>query len=298
MKQRCGFVAVVGTPNAGKSTLVNALVGTKVSIVSPKVQTTRSRVIGIAIQGESQIVFVDTPGIFAPKKRLERAMVSAAWEGTKDADVVALVVDAQRAGRDAGLGALLDGLKESGRRCILVFNKVDLVEKPKLLALSKDFNDRLDFAATFMISALKEQGLGPLMAFVAREMPEGPWLFDEDAVSDMPMRLMAAEITREHIFRQLHEELPYGMAVHTEHWEEFENGAVKIDQVIFVSREAHKGIVLGKGGSRIKAIGEASRRELADIMETDVHLKLFVKVRENWSEDPEQYAALGLDFNV
>jgi GTP-binding protein Era len=300
MSERCGFVAVIGAPNAGKSTLVNALVGTKVSIVSPKVQTTRSRVLGIALRGDSQIVFLDTPGIFKPSKRLERAMVSAAWDGVKDADMTALVIDAAKAGKNGERipEALTGRIGQSGGKAVLVLNKIDLIEKETLLSIAAGLNARADFEATFMVSALKEKGLAPLRAYFADNMPEGVWHFDADIATDMPSRMLAAEITREHIFRQLHEELPYGMAVMTENWEEFDNGSIKVNQIILVSRQGHKGMVLGKGGARIRAIGEAARKELSGMFETEIHLKLFVKVQENWRDDPAWYAAAGLDFNA
>jgi GTP-binding protein Era len=297
-EKRCGFVAVVGPPNSGKSTLVNALVGTKVSIVSPKVQTTRSRVLGIALHENSQIVLVDTPGIFAPKKRLERAMVAAAWSGAKDADLIALIVDATRAMRNDEIPGLLKKLRTSGNRLVLILNKIDLIEKPKLPEISRWFNEQCDFEATFMISALKNRGTGELLEFLARAVPEGAWLFDEDTITDMPNRLLAAEITREKIFHLLHQEIPYGIAVHTESWEDFENGQIKIEQTVLVARDNYKGMVVGKGGSMIKRIGEAARLELCEIFETEVHLKLHVKVKENWFENPEQFAILGLEFDV
>ncbi len=297
MTTRCGFAAVIGAPNAGKSTLVNALVGTKVSIVSRKVQTTRTRVTGIVTHGQSQIVFIDTPGIFNPKKRLERAMVAAAWEGAKDADLIILIVDASQKKLSDEAQHIVERLKDEKRPCVLVLNKIDLVDKAALLALSSQLNETASFEATFMLSALQENGTDDLLAWLADHVAEGPWLFPEGQVTDMPTRLLAAEVTREKIFDQLHQELPYAVAVETEEWEETAKG-VHIGQVIYVGRDAHKPIVLGKGGSRIKAIGAASRKEMEDIFDERVHLKLFVKVRENWAEDPERYRLWGLDFKV
>ncbi len=298
--QRCGFVAVIGAPNAGKSTLVNALVGSKVTIVSSKVQTTRSIVRGIAVSGQSQIVFVDTPGIFQPTKRLERAMVSAAWDGEGGSDLVVLVVDATRKKMGRDLTAIIDRLVEQGiqRPCVLVLNKIDKIRPPELLKLSQDLNDRLPFQATFMVSSLKEKGTEDLLSWLVKNIPEGPFLYPEDQVSDMPVRLLAAEITREKLFRRLHQELPYGLAVETEDWEVFEDGSVKIDQVIYVAREGHKAIVLGKGGLQVKMIGEQSRQDLEEILEKRVHLKLFVKLHEHWAEDPDHYQTLGLDYKA
>jgi GTP-binding protein Era len=294
---RCGFVAIIGAPNVGKSTLLNAVVGTKVSIVSPKVQTTRSRVLGIAMHGAAQIIFVDTPGIFSPRRRLERAMVSAAWEGAADADLIALLVDASRT-RDEDTAAILDRLARSGRKALLVLNKVDLVKKPTLLDLARRLNERGLFESTFMVSALTGDGIPDLIEHLSKAVSSGPWLFPEDQVSDMPQRLLAAEITREQIFLQLHQELPYRAAVETESWEEKADGSAKISQVIYVEKEGQRAIVLGKGGSRIKAIGAAARKELEEILEIRVHLFLFVKVRENWSDDPERYREWGLDFKA
>ena len=295
--QRCGIVAVIGAPNAGKSTLINTLVGTKVTIVSPKVQTTRSLVRGIAMHGGSQIVFVDTPGIFSPKKRLERAMVAAAWEGEADADMSVFIIDATRRQPDDENAAIIAQLKDrgAGKNLILVLNKIDDMDRDRLMALSAKLNAALDFTATFMISALKRDGTDDLLQWLAARMPEGPYLFAEDQVSDMPMRLLAAEITREKLFHNLHQELPYALTVETENWEQFDDGSVKIDQVIYIAREAHKPIILGRGGQSIKKIGEAARREMEDILEQRVHIKLFVKVRENWVDDPDRYRLWGLD---
>ena len=294
---RAGFVAVIGAPNAGKSTLINTLVGAKVSIVSPKVQTTRTRVLGIAMQENSQIVFVDTPGIFraSEKRRLERAMVAAAWEGTADADHILLVVDASR-GFTKDVGAIVGKLAEApGRPVTLVLNKIDRLRPPALLDLSKKMNDVFPFVSTFMISALKSKGTQDLLKWLGKTVPESPYLFPEDHVTDMPMRLMAAEITREKLFLALRQELPYELTVETESWEDFDDGSVKIDQVVVVAREAHKKIILGEAGDMIGRVGQASRLELEEIMETRVHLKLFVKVRENWMEKAEHFALWGLD---
>ncbi|HVI50290.1 MAG TPA: GTPase Era [Candidatus Sulfotelmatobacter sp.] len=296
---RCGFVAIVGAPNAGKSTLVNRLVGTKVSIVSPKVQTTRARVLGIALDEErgAQVVFIDTPGIFAPKRRLERAMVHAAWSGAADADLIALVVDAER-GLNDDVRAIIEKLKETGRRAVLALNKIDLVKRDSLLALTAELDACGIFDKVFMISAEKGDGTADLLRFFSDSVPEGPWHFPEDQVSDMPMRLLAAEITREQIFRQLHQELPYSANVETDQWEEREDGSVRIDQTIYVQREGQKAIVLGKQGRQIKALGALARSELEEMLERRVHLFLFVKVRENWLEDRQHYQGMGLDFDV
>lgn len=294
---RCGFVAVLGAPNVGKSTLINQIVGAKVSIVSPKVQTTRTRVLGIHIEGTSQIVFIDTPGIFQPRRRLDRAMVAAAWSGAEDADAVLLLVDAAK-GLDANTRAIVERLKSAGRPAILVLNKVDLAKKPALLRFASELNAGGTFTDTFMVSALTGDGVGDLVTHLAGCMAEGPWHFPEDQISDMPQRLLAAEITREQLYRQLHEELPYAATVETESWEERRDGSVKIDQVVFVERESQRAIVLGKGGRRIRALGEAARTELEAIFERRVHLFLFVKVREAWGDDPERYRDWGLDFNA
>jgi GTP-binding protein Era len=292
---RCGFVALVGAPNAGKSTLLNALVGSKISIVSRKVQTTRALVRGIAIEGQSQLIFVDTPGIFAPRRRLDRAMVTTAWSGAHDADVIALRIDA-REGLNEEAEAILDGLKEVRAPKVLVLNKVDVVEKPALLALTQTANERVKFEATFMISALKGEGVADLKKWFAERMPAGPFHYPPDQMSDAPLRQLAAEITREKIFERLHQELPYQTTVETEQWKELRNGEVRIEQTIYVERESQRKIVLGKGGQAIKAIGEAARKDIAEIAETKVHLFLFVKVREGWGEDPERYRAMGLEF--
>jgi GTP-binding protein Era len=291
---RCGFIAVIGAPNAGKSTLVNTLVGTKVSIVSHKVQTTRVPLRGIAIEGDSQLVFIDTPGIFQPRRRLDRAMVDAAWSGTADADHVLLLIDAAR-GLEAEADAILAKLAQARTPPVLVLNKVDRVKKERLLALAHDANARLSFAATFMVSALNGSGVGDLRSYLAQNVPVGPWHFPEDEVSDAPLRLLAAEITREKIYARLHDELPYQAAVETTAWQEKKNG-VRIEQTIFVDRQSQKSIVLGKGGQMIKQLSTEARRELSDILERPVHLFLFVKVREGWEDDPERYREMGLAF--
>lgn len=292
---RCGFIAVIGAPNVGKSTLVNALVGTKVAIVSHKVQTTRAPVRGIAMEGGAQLIFVDTPGIFAPKRRLDRAMVTTAWAGAHDADIVCLLVDARR-GVGEETGAIIDKLKDGGLPCVAVLNKIDLVDKPALLTLAKDLNARLPLEATFMTSALTGDGVADLRRWLAERAPEGPWHYPEDQVSDAPMRVLAAEITREKLYERLHQELPYQSTVETDTWKELRDGAVRIEQTIFVERDSQRKIVLGKGGATIKAIGADARREIAVAIEKPVHLFLFVKVREGWTDDPERYREMGLEF--
>ncbi len=294
---RCGFVALIGAPNAGKSTLLNALVGQKVSIVSRKAQTTRALVRAIAVEGSAQIIFVDTPGIFVPKRRLDRAMVTSAWSGAEDADVVAFLVDARK-GLDEEAAAILDRLAGEPRRKLLLLNKTDaLADKSALIPLAAKLNnERLAFEETFMVSALTGDGIAELRRAFASRMPPGPWHYPEDQLSDMPMRMMAAEITREKIYDRLHEELPYRSTVETTSWEAARGGAIRIEQTIYVEREGQRKIVLGKGGQTIKAIGASARRELEEIIETRVHLFLFVKVRENWSEDPERYREMGLEF--
>lgn len=296
LETRAGFVAILGAPNVGKSTLLNRLVGTKVSIVSPKVQTTRRRIIGISMVDEAQILFVDTPGIFTAKKRLERAMVQAAWAAAADADLCLFLVDAKR-GLDADSTSVLDGLRNSRRAPVLVVNKIDLVPHERLLPLVKSLNETLAFDATFLVSAETGDGCPALLAAVAERLPPGPWLYPEDQLSDLSNRALAAEITREKLFIQLHQELPYSITVETEAWAEAPDGAeIRIDQVIYVQRPSQKGIVLGKGGRQIKSIGEAARLELEQILEARVHLFLFVKVRERWQEDAERYGEMGLDF--
>jgi len=295
---RCGFVAVVGAPNAGKSTFVNAAVGGKVSIVTHKVQTTRARVRGIAMHAGAQVVFVDTPGIFAPRRRLDRAMVAAAWSEAEDADVVLLLIDAQR-GLTRDVEAILAKLAERRpRRLFLALNKIDLIPREKLLDLAARTDAVLTFDRIFMISAEAGDGVADVLDAVSEGLPEGPWLFDPEQLSDMPNRLLAAEITREQVFLQLHQELPYAITVETEAWTDQEDGSVRIEQTVYVQRDGQKSIVLGKGGSRIKAIGAAARKELEELLECRVHLFLFVKVRDNWLDDPERYRDWGLDFNA
>ena len=294
---RCGYVALIGAPNAGKSTLLNRLVGQKLAIVTPKVQTTRTRLLGIATRGLAQLILVDTPGIFAPRRRLDRAMVAAAWAGTADADAVVLLVDAARPA-DPDTQHIIDRLKESGRRAILALNKIDLVRRDSLLAVADTLDRAGLFDRIFMISGLNGDGVEDLKEHLAAIVPAGPWLFPEDQLSDAPERWLAAEVTREQVFLQLHDELPYAASVETEGWEERRDGSVKIDQVIYVRRPGQRAIVLGDKGSRIKAIGARARAELARLLERRVHLFLFVKVRENWIDDPERYAALRLDYNV
>jgi GTP-binding protein Era len=294
--RRCGFVAILGAPNAGKSTLTNRLVGSKVSIVSPKVQTTRSRITGIAMAGDAQLVLVDTPGIFAPRRRLDRAMVRAAWSGARDADLVVLLIDAQR-GLDADARAIVEGLKQAGRAAILALNKIDLVHPSKLLTLTGELNTIGRFTDIFMISAETGDGVADLRDHLARHLPEGPWLYDPGQVSDLPERFLAAETTREKLFLNLQQELPYQLSVETEQWTERDDGSVRIDQVIYVQRENHKPIVLGRGGHQIKAIGEAARHELERLLERRVHLFLHVKVRADWADDPARYRAIGLEWD-
>ncbi|GLU26966.1 GTPase Era [Brucella sp. NBRC 12950] len=292
---RSGFVALIGAPNAGKSTLVNQLVGTKVSIVTHKVQTTRALVRGIFIENNAQIVLVDTPGIFRPKRRLDRAMVTTAWGGAKDADIILVLLDAQ-GGLNENAEALLESMKNVRQKKVLVLNKVDRVDPPVLLDLAKKANELVTFDKTFMISALNGSGCKDLAKFLAETVPNGPWYYPEDQISDMPMRQLAAEITREKLYLRLHEELPYSSTVETERWEERKDGSVRIEQVIYVERESQKKIVLGHKGETIKAIGQAARKEISEILEQNAHLFLFVKVRENWGNDPERYREMGLDF--
>jgi GTPase len=292
---RCGFVALIGATNAGKSTLLNSLVGAKVSIVSHKVQTTRALVRGIAIHDQTQIVFVDTPGIFRPRRRLDSAMVRSAWAGAGDADLIVLIADARK-GLDPAAEEILAKLKNVPHPKLLVLNKIDGMKRDKLLPVAKAFNDALAFEETFMISALHGDGVADLSSAIAARMPVGPWLYPEDQLSDFPMRQLAAEITREKIYLRLHQELPYESTVETERWEERKDGSVRIDQVIYVARESQRVIVLGKQGRTIKEIGKAAREELAGILERPVHLFLFVKVRENWADDPERYREMGLEF--
>jgi GTP-binding protein Era len=292
---RCGFVALIGAPNVGKSTLTNALVGAKVSIVTPKVQTTRALIRGIALVGAAQLIFVDTPGIFTPRRRLDRAMVGTAWGSTRDADVVALLVDSRKGAQEDD-EAVLGRLADIRAPKVLVLNKVDLAAKPALLGLTQALNARAAFAATFMVSALSGDGVADLKAWFAAHVPPGPWLYPADQISDAPLRQLAAEITREKLYLRLHQELPYQSTIETEVWKELRDGSVRIEQTIYVERESQRKIVLGKAGATIKAIGAAARPEIAAAIEQPVHLFLFVKVREGWSDDPERYREMGLEF--
>ncbi len=298
MTQKCGFVALIGEPNAGKSTLLNRMVGAKVSIVTHKVQTTRARIRGIVIEGETQIVFVDTPGLFRPKRRLDRAMVSAAWSGAADADLVLLLVEANR-GLTEGVAAILDGLKDhlpSTTNVALVINKIDRVKSETLLALTTELNKAYGFSATYMISAEKGYGVDTLKQWLAEELPAGPWHYPEDQIADAPLRQIAAEITREKLTLRLHQELPYQLTVETENWTERKDGSVRIDQMIYVMRDGHKGILLGPKGATIKGVSMDSRKELAEFLDRTVHLFLQVKVRPNWLEESERYSEIGLNF--
>ena len=299
---RCGFVALLGAPNTGKSTLANALTGAKVSIVSPRVQTTRTRVLGIVMVGSgpeaTQVILVDTPGIFEPKRRLDRAMVAAAWQGAADADLIALLVDARRCARqtDADTAGIIDGLVREKRGAILLLNKIDLLKRDRLLAIADRMNGEGPFTETFMISALTGSGTGDVLAHCAAHLPAGPHLFPEDQLSDMPERLLAAEITREKLYLRLYRELPYALTVETEKWEELRDGSVRIEQTVYVRRDSQKSIVLGKGGQQIGKIGEAAREELETLLDRRVHLFLFVKVRDRWQDDPARYREWGLEF--
>ena len=295
---KAGFVAVIGAPNAGKSTLVNHLVGFKVSIVTHKVQTTRTRIRGVCMHGASQIIFVDTPGIFEPKRKLDRAMVDAAWLGADDADLIVFLYDVTRREVDSDTSRILSGLKNNNKEAILVLNKIDLVKPELLLPITKRFQKENIFSDTFMISAENGSGCEKLLEFLSERIPDSPWLYPEDEVSDLPQRLLAAEITREQVLLKLHQELPYGATVETEEWTERDDGAIVINQIIYVQRPGHKKIALGRHGSMIKAIGKASRHELQVLLNRTVHLFLFVKVRENWMEDPDRYALWGLDPNA
>ncbi|MGR3640571.1 GTPase Era [Alterinioella nitratireducens] len=297
MTTRAGFVALIGEPNAGKSTLLNRMVGAKVSIVTHKVQTTRARIRGVAIEGESQIVFVDTPGLFRPRRRLDRAMVAAAWSGAADADVVVLLIEAHR-GVTEGVEAILEGLKEraQGSRVALAINKIDRVQAEVLLKLTQAMNERFTFEETFLISAEKGHGVDDLRAWLAGAVPQGPWLYPEDQIADLPMRMIAAEITREKLLLRLHQELPYQLTVETEGWEERKDGSVKIDQIVYVMRDGHKGILLGRKGETIKAVGRAAREELEGFLGHKVHLFLQVKVRPGWLDEAERYSEMGLDI--
>ncbi len=294
---RAGFVALIGEPNAGKSTLLNRMVGAKVSIVTHKVQTTRARIRGIAMEGQAQIVFVDTPGLFRPRRRLDRAMVAAAWGGAADADITILLIEAHR-GLTEGAQAIIEALKEraSSRRVALAINKIDRVKAEELLALSQELNTAFPFERTFMISAEKGYGCDDLRAWLGAELPQGPWLYPEDQIADLPLRMIAAEVTREKLTLRLHEELPYQLTVETEKWEDRQDGSVRIDQLIYVARDGHKGIILGKGGETLKAIGQQARADLADFLDRPVHLFLQVKVRPNWLEEKERYSEMGLDW--
>jgi GTP-binding protein Era len=294
-KTRCGVVALIGAPNAGKSTLINALVGAKISIVTHKVQTTRALLRGIVMQGDTQIILMDTPGIFQPKRRLERAMVTTAWGGAGDADLVALLIDARK-GIDEENETILEKLKQINNPTVLILNKVDLVDPPQLLKLTEMLNAQFPFKETFMVSALTGSGVDRVREKFAEMMPEGPWLYPEDQVSDAPLRNLAAEITREKLFERLHDELPYRSTVETEEWQQKKDGSVKISQTIYVEREGQRKIVLGAGGQTIRAIGEQARKEIGKEIEATVHLFLFVKVRENWTDDPERYRMMGLEF--
>ena len=292
---RSGFVALIGAPNAGKSTLVNQLVGAKVSIVTHKVQTTRAIVRGIATHNNAQIVFVDTPGIFKPKRRLDTAMVTTAWGGAKDADIIMVLIDAER-GIRGDAEAMLDHLSGEGQPKILILNKVDRVKPETLLALTEAANAKVKFTRTFMVSALTGSGCKDLLDYLAQALPAGPWYYPEDQISDLPMRQLAAEITREKLYLRLHQELPYSSHIETEKWEEKKDGSVRIDQVIYVERDSQKKIVLGHKGETIRSIGQAARKDIGEILEQKVHLFLFVKVRENWGDDPERYREMGLEF--
>jgi GTP-binding protein Era len=295
---RCGFVAVIGAPNAGKSTLVNALVGAKIAIVTPKMQTTRTRLLGIALHGPAQIVLVDTPGIFRPKRRLERAMVKAAWKGAADADEIVLMADATANPPDPETLDIVAGLKQARRTAILALNKSDQAPRQNLLELAASLGAEGIFSETFMISALTGDGVLDLKGALAGRLPESPWLYPEDQISDAPMRFLAAEITREQLYLQLHQEVPYATTVETENWEEFEDGSLKVSQIIYVQREGQKAIVLGKGGARIRSIRLAAQAELEAMLGRRVHLFLFVKLRENWTDDPALYREMGLDFEA
>ena len=295
---RAGFVALIGEPNAGKSTLLNKMVGAKVSIVTHKVQTTRARIRGVCMEGQSQIVFVDTPGIFRPRRRLDRSMVKAAWGGASDADIVVLLIEAHR-GLTEGAQAIIDRLRDEmprGKPVALAINKIDRVKAEVLLALAQKLNDAFPFVKTFMISAERGHGVDALREWLAGEVPEGPWFYPEDQIADLPMRMIAAEMTREKLTLRLHEELPYQLTVETEKWEDKPDGSTRIDQIVYVSRDGHKGIVLGNGGETIKAIGVAARAEISTFLDRKVHLFLQVKVRENWQEEAERYSEMGLDF--
>ena len=298
-QSRCGFVALIGEPNAGKSTLLNQMVGSKVSIVTHKVQTTRARIRGVALEGDAQIVLVDTPGLFRPRRHLDRAMVAAAWSGAADADIVVLLVEAHR-GITEGVTAILDALDErvgGPAKIVLAINKIDRVKREELLGLTKALTERRTFAATFMISAEKGYGVQDLRQWLGDHMPEGPWLYPEDQIADLPMRMIAAEITREKLTLRLHQEIPYQLTVETESWDDQKDGSARIEQVIYVARDGHKGIVLGKKGETIKAVSMLARTELSEFLGRPVHLFLQVKTRPKWLEEAERYSAIGLDFS-
>ncbi|GGO37755.1 GTPase Era [Gemmobacter aquaticus] len=297
-EQRAGFVALIGEPNAGKSTLLNRMVGAKVSIVTHKVQTTRARIRGVCMEGDAQIVFVDTPGLFRPRRRLDRAMVAAAWGGAADADIIVLLIEAHR-GLTDGVAAIIDAMKDripQGQQVALAINKIDRIKAENLLALAEEMNKAFPFVETFMISAEKGYGVDKLRAWLASQLPVGPWFYPEDQIADLPMRMIAAEITREKLTLRLHEELPYQLTVETEKWEDRKDGSTRIDQIVYVARDGHKGIVLGNKGETIKAIGQAARVDLAEFLDRPVHLFLQVKVRPNWLEEPDRYSEMGLDF--
>ena len=291
---KCGFAAIIGAPNAGKSTLLNALVGSKIAIVTHKVQTTRAAIRAIVVEDNSQVVFVDTPGIFEPKRELDEAMVEAAWAGADDADVVALIIDATR-GLNASVENIIDGLEKSKQNAILILNKVDLLKRDRLLALTNKMNDRFAFTDTFMISALTGSGVADIRSFLAKAMPYGPWLYPEDQLADLPTKLLAAEITREKLYLKLHDELPYASTVETETWQIKKDGSVRTDQIIYVERESQRRILLGHKGATIRDIGSKAREEISEILGHKVHLFLFVKVRKNWQQDPERLRMMGLD---
>lgn len=293
--EKCGFVALIGAPNAGKSTLLNAMVGAKVAIVTHKVQTTRTRITGIAMHDSTQLVFIDTPGIFQPKRRLDRAMVNAAWKGSEDAETTLLLVDAKK-GMTEEVERIVEGLKQANRSAILILNKIDGIKRDGLLVLAQQLNEAFDFTETFMISALTGDGVADLKSFLADKAPAGPWMYPEDQVADVTMRLLAAEITREKIYLRLHEELPYHTTVETEKWEERKDGSVRIEQVIHVQRETQKGIVIGKGGSMLKLLGQMAREEMEEEFGCKVHLFLHVRTTERWAEDRTMYQDMGLDF--
>ena len=298
MTTRAGFVALIGEPNAGKSTLTNAMVGAKVSIVTHKVQTTRARIRGVALDGDAQLVFVDTPGLFKPRRRLDRAMVAAAWGGASDADIVVLMVEAHR-GMTEGVKAILEALPEHTRpsqTVALAINKIDRVKAERLLMLTKELNEAFPFVETFMISAEKGHGVPALKTWLGETLPEGPWLYPEDQIADLPLRMIAAEMTREKLTLRLHQELPYQLTVETENWEEKKDGSAKVDQIIYVMRDGHKGIVLGNKGETIKSISQAARADMAELLGRPVHLFLQVKVRPGWLEESERYSEIGLNF--